>query len=175
MSKAIYGHLGGTDAMLVSEVARLRRRVRELEEQVTAYEAIGLVRKMPVEAVMRMALVGRHERMSAQRALELGMVSQVVDPPERLRDEAQALAEKIARNSPAAMAATKRALWGALEVGLTDACKAGAAELVSMWGHPDQTEGPLAFTEKRDPEWADLEVGDPADDDPAHDDPGTRP
>src|SRR3954467_4919316 len=32
--------------------------------QVTAYEAIGLVRKMPVEAVMRMALVGRHERMS---------------------------------------------------------------------------------------------------------------
>ena len=138
--------------------------------QVTAYEAIGLVRKMPVEAVMRMALVGRHERMSAQRALELGMVSQVVDPPERLRDEAQALAEKIARNSPAAMAATKRALWGALEVGLTDACKAGAAELVSMWGHPDQTEGPLAFTEKRDPRWAELEVAEPADDDA-----GSRP
>jgi enoyl-CoA hydratase len=77
----------------------------------------------------------------------------VVDPPERLREEAQALAEKIARNSPAAMAATKRALWGALERGLTDACKAGAAELVSMWGHPDQAEGPLAFAEKREPEW----------------------
>ena len=51
------------------------------------------------------------------------MISQVVDPPERLRDEAQALAEKIAQNSPAAMAATKRALWGALESGLTDACR----------------------------------------------------
>ena len=74
-------------------------------------------RKMPVEAVMRMALVGRHERMSADRALALGMISQVVDPPERLREEAQELAEKIARNSPAAMAATKRALWGALEPG----------------------------------------------------------
>ena len=85
--------------------------------QVTAYEAIGLMRKMPVEAVMRMAFVGRHERMSAQRAYELGMVSQVVDPPEQLRAEAQDLAEKIARNSPAAMAATKRALWGALEAG----------------------------------------------------------
>src|SRR3954449_8172797 len=48
--------------------------------QVTAYEAIGLVRKMPVEAVMRMALVGRHERMSASRARELGMLSEVVDP-----------------------------------------------------------------------------------------------
>jgi len=39
MSKAIYGHLGGPDAQLVAEVARLRRRVRELEEQVAAYEA----------------------------------------------------------------------------------------------------------------------------------------
>jgi enoyl-CoA hydratase len=122
--------------------------------QVAAYELIGLARRMPFEAVLRMALVGRHERMSAERALALGMISQVVDPPDRLREEAQALAEKIARNSPAAMAATKRALWGALERGLTDACKAGAQELVSMWGHPDQTEGPLAFAEKREPSWA---------------------
>jgi enoyl-CoA hydratase/carnithine racemase len=123
--------------------------------QVTAYEAIGLVRKMPVEAVMRMALVGRHERIDARRAYELGMISQIVDPPERLREAAQELAEKIAQNSPAAMAATKRALWGALEVGLTDACRAGAKELVSLWGHPDQEEGPRAFAEKRAPRWAD--------------------
>ncbi|MBI1377751.1 MAG: hypothetical protein GC157_09765 [Frankiales bacterium] len=39
MSKAIYGHLGGPDAQLLAEVARLRRRVRELEEQVAAHEA----------------------------------------------------------------------------------------------------------------------------------------
>jgi enoyl-CoA hydratase len=130
--------------------------------QVTAYEAIGLVRKMPVESMMRMAFTGRSERMSAGRAYELGMISQVVDPPEQLREEAQELAEKIARNSPAAMAATKRALWGALELGLTDACRAGAAELMSMWGHPDQTEGPLAFTEKREPDWVALDAGDHA-------------
>jgi enoyl-CoA hydratase len=121
--------------------------------QVVSVEAIGLMRKMPVEAVMRMALVGRYERMSAPRAYELGMVSEVVDPPDRLRERAQELGETIARNSPAAMAATKRALWGALELGLTDACKAGAAELVSLWGHPDQTEGPAAFAEKREPRW----------------------
>jgi enoyl-CoA hydratase/carnithine racemase len=121
--------------------------------QVVAIEAIGLIRKMPVEAVMRMALVGRYERIDAQRAYELGMISQIVDPPEQLREAAQELAEKIAKNSPAAMAATKRALWGALELGLTDACKAGAKELVGMWGHPDQEEGPLAFTEKRNARW----------------------
>jgi enoyl-CoA hydratase/carnithine racemase len=125
--------------------------------QVVAVEAIGLLRKMPAEAVMRMALVGRWERMPAARALELGMISQVVDPPERLRDEAQALAEKIARNSPAAMRATKRALWESFELGLTDACRAGAQHLVSMWGHPDQEEGPRAFAEKREPRWAPLE------------------
>jgi enoyl-CoA hydratase/carnithine racemase len=122
--------------------------------QVTAYEAIGLMRRMPVEAVMRMALVGRYERIGVERAYELGLISQIVDPPGRLSEEAQALGEKIARNSPAAMAATKRALWGALEMGLTDACRAGAQELVSMWGHPDQEEGPRAFAEKRDPVWA---------------------
>jgi enoyl-CoA hydratase/carnithine racemase len=124
--------------------------------QVVAMEAIGLLRKMPAEAVMRMAFMGRYERMSAQRAYELGMVSQIVDPPERLREEAQALAEKIARNSPAAMAATKRALWQAMEHGLTEACRLGGRELVSMWGHPDQEEGPRAFAEKRQPEWQPL-------------------
>src|SRR6202162_3749878 len=121
--------------------------------QVVAIEAIGLMKKMPVEAVMRMAFVGRYARMPSQRAREPGVGSEVVEPPERLRDAAQALGEKIARNSPAAMAATKRALWGALEQGRTDACKAGAAELVSMWGHPDQEEGPRAFAEKREPQW----------------------
>jgi len=63
------------------------------------------------------------------------------------------LAGKVAKNSPAAMAATKKALWGALESGLTDACRAGAAEMMAMWGHPDQTEGPLAWAEKREPQW----------------------
>lgn len=124
--------------------------------QVVALEAIGLIRKMPVEAVMRMAFVGRHERLTAERAYELGMISQIVDPPERLREEAQALGEKVARNSPAAMRATKRALWGALEQGLTDACRSGGQELVSMWGHPDQEEGPRAFAEKREARWREL-------------------
>jgi enoyl-CoA hydratase len=95
--------------------------------------------------------------MDARRARQLGILSEVVDPPDRLRDEAQTLGEKIARNSPAAMRLTKQALWGALELGLTDACRAGARAVVSMWGHPDQGEGPRAFAEKREPEWLPLE------------------
>jgi enoyl-CoA hydratase/carnithine racemase len=124
--------------------------------QVTAFEVIGLVRKSPMEPIVRMALTGRHERISAERARQLGILSQVVDPPDGLRDAARELATKIARNSPAAMAATKRALWGALEGGLTDACRTGSAELIGMWGHPDQEEGPRSFTDKREPQWQEI-------------------
>jgi enoyl-CoA hydratase len=123
--------------------------------QVTAFEVIGLARRSPMEAVLRMALVGRHERITAERAYQLGICSEVV-PPDELEATAQALAEKIARNSPAAMAATKRALWAALETGLTDACRAGARDLVSLWGHLDQMEGPAAFAERRDPVWKEI-------------------
>ena len=125
--------------------------------QVSAYETIGLVRKSPMEPIVRMALVGAHERIDAARGRQLGILSQVVDPPERLRDAAQDLAEKIARNSPEAMRVTKQALWGALELGLTDACRAGGRALMSMWGHPDQEEGPKAFAEKREPMWRPLD------------------
>ena len=120
--------------------------------QVVSLEAIGLIRKMPAEAVMRMAFVGRYERMSAAAGLRARH-----DQPDRRparaapRARPRSWPRPIARNSPAAMAATKRALWGAFEAGLTDACRAGAAELVSMWGHPDQAEGPAAFADKREP------------------------
>jgi enoyl-CoA hydratase/carnithine racemase len=125
--------------------------------QVSAFEVITLARMSPMEPIVRMALAGRHERVGAERARQLGIVGEVVDPPERLREAAQALGERIAANSPAAMAATKRALWAALETGLTEACRAGAREVVALWGHPDQTEGPLAFTEGRPPRWQPLD------------------
>lgn len=122
--------------------------------QVSAFETVGLARRMPFEAVMRMALVGRFERVSAARALALGMVGEVV-PAAQLRAAALDLAQKIARNSPAAVRATKAAIWGSLEEGLTDACTAGAKHLTSVWGHPDQLEGPRAFAERREPNWVD--------------------
>jgi enoyl-CoA hydratase/carnithine racemase len=91
--------------------------------QVSAFETIALARQAPFEAVMRMALTGRHERLSARRAHQLGIVGQVVDPPARLRAEAQALAETMARNPPAVMRLTKQALWDAFE---DDDAEAGA-------------------------------------------------
>jgi enoyl-CoA hydratase/carnithine racemase len=125
--------------------------------QASVYETIALARKSPMETVLRMALTGRSERVTAARAYELGIVGQVVDPPQLLREEAQRVAELIARNSPTAMMLTKRALWRALELGLTDACRAGGQELIEMWGHPDQEEGPAAFAERREARWLPLD------------------
>ena len=127
--------------------------------QVSAFETIGLVRRSPAETIMRLALVGRHERLSAERARQLGILSEVVGAPDDLRPRAQELGELIARNSPAAMAATKAALWGAFEMGLTEASRAGAAQMTSMWGHPDQAEGPRAFADKRPAVWQPLPEG----------------
>jgi enoyl-CoA hydratase/carnithine racemase len=127
--------------------------------QVSAFETIALIRRSPAEPVLRMAFTGRHERMPASRAYQLGICSQIVDPPANLRAEAAALAEKIAKNSPTAMAVTKKALWEALERDLTAACAAGAKDLAIMWGHPDQEEGPAAFADKREPAWTPLDHG----------------
>ncbi len=98
--------------------------------QVSAYETIGLARKMAFETVLRVVLAGRHERLSPQRGYELGMLSEVVDPPERLRERAQELAETIAAHDPEQLQAVKRALWGALEMGLSDAYRAAAGATV---------------------------------------------
>ena len=77
--------------------------------QVVALEAIGLIRKMPVEAVMRMALVGRYERMTAARAYELGMINRVV-ARDRLADEVTTMAGKIAKMPKFGLALTKKAV-----------------------------------------------------------------
>ena len=106
--------------------------------QVVAYEGIALARKSPMESVLRMALVGRHERLSVERAYQLGILSEVVDPPELLRERAQQLAERIAKNSPAALRATKQVLWGGFEAGLTDAYAAGAQLLAAGMREPDE-------------------------------------
>ena len=89
--------------------------------QVSASETIGLARKVAFERVMRMALLGRHERLSPEQAYRLGMVSDVVDPPERLRAAAQELALAIAEQDPELLQARKRALWDAVELGLSQA------------------------------------------------------
>jgi enoyl-CoA hydratase/carnithine racemase len=83
--------------------------------QASVYETIALAKKSAMEPVLRMAFLGRGERVTAARACALGIVSEVVDPPERLRDVAHTLAERIAQQPADELAALKAALWNELE------------------------------------------------------------
>jgi enoyl-CoA hydratase/carnithine racemase len=123
--------------------------------QAVAYEAITLLRKSPMEAITRIALCGKGERVSAQRAYELGIVSEVV-PADQLRTAAERLAAAIATNSPTAMRATKKALWHSLEVGMAQARNDAADEIWRLRNHPDHSEGARAWQEKRTPKWQPL-------------------
>jgi enoyl-CoA hydratase/carnithine racemase len=120
--------------------------------QVTAMEPIGLSRRIPLEAVLRMVVLGRSERVDARRALALGMVSEVV-PVGGLRARAIELAAIAASKSPAAMQASLRAIWEGLDRSLGDALFRGFQDLMAHRSHPDALEGPRAFMEKREPRW----------------------
>jgi enoyl-CoA hydratase/carnithine racemase len=79
-----------------------------------SYEPLHIFHKLPFPELARMALLGAHERLSAQRAYNLGMVTEVVPGPELL-DSARQVAARIASAPALAIQATLRALWSGLE------------------------------------------------------------
>jgi len=81
---------------------------------VSAYESILMAHRLPLGEVLRMQLLGSYERMSAQRALQIGLVSEVV-PLDQLRDAAGRIANAIAAQSPSAVQGTIRATWAAVD------------------------------------------------------------
>jgi len=82
---------------------------------VSACEPIGVMHRMPYGEIMRMVLMGSDERITAETALRIGLVSQVVSR-EELLPTARALAAKIAAKPTIATQGTVRALWEALDM-----------------------------------------------------------
>ena len=120
---------------------------------VGAIENVGLAARLPLGAALRMTLVGRDYRMSAERAFDLGLVDELVDGPDDLESVAIGMAESMAKNSPQAMALSKQAVWAARERGYSDALEYAWGLARVHWGHPDFAEGGRAFAEGRDPIW----------------------
>jgi len=91
------------------------------------YEPILMLQKMPLQEILRMSLLGAHERMSAKRAYEIGLVSEVVDD-DKIMEAAMWAATAIASANPLAVQGTIRAIWMAREVS-----KAQAIEMSSLY------------------------------------------
>ncbi len=120
---------------------------------VAGFEPVGLARRIPLEAVMRLALLGGSERLDARTALALGLVGEVL-PAERVLPRARELAARISQHSPTALALSKRAIWESLDRGLEAALEHTWEIIRGHVGHPDLAEGTRAFVEKRKPRWA---------------------
>jgi enoyl-CoA hydratase/carnithine racemase len=119
---------------------------------VAGREMVRLARVLPTNIAMRVALIGRHERMSARRAYELGLVSEVVRP-DRLLDRARELAGAVNRNAPLAVRGTRLAIRRGLDLPMYEAEVMAETFRERVVRTDDAKEGPLAFVEKRAPEW----------------------
>ena len=89
-----------------------------------ALEPIGATYRMPLGDVLRMALLGNDERISAATALRIGLVSEVV-PLDALWARADHLARIIAAKPPAATQGTVRAIWESLDLPRSVALQVG--------------------------------------------------
>lgn len=112
---------------------------------VASYETIHMAQRMPLGELLRMQLLGAHERLSAQRAHEIGLVSEVVPGPE-LEDRARWAAETIAARPRLAIQGTVRAAWASKELGRSQALELGNAFLALGRSDADIEEGQRFFT-----------------------------
>ena len=81
---------------------------------VCALEPIGLMRRVGLGETLRIALMGNDERVGAETALRIGLVSEVASP-DRLWARAQEIATAIAAKPPSATQGTVKAIWESLD------------------------------------------------------------
>jgi len=86
----------------------------------SALEPIGLLRRIPLGEVLRLALMGLDERMSAEHARSIGLVSEVVQS-DALRDRAHELARRLAEKPSIAVQGTVKAIWQSLDMSASGA------------------------------------------------------
>jgi crotonobetainyl-CoA hydratase len=150
---------GGTEISLASDlvVAAESASFGLPEVKRGIYAGAGGVFRLPVQIpkkiAMEMILIG--EPISAQRALELGLVNRVVPQAEVLA-AALELAGKITANAPLAVQASKRVANGILDGRVAaeeELWELSRAEGRVLMRTADAAEGPRAFGEKRAPNW----------------------
>ena len=136
------------DIRLAAEDARLG--ITEPRVGLLPPFAVLLPRLLPMASVMELVLTA--EPITAQRALEIGFVNKVV-PSERLMEEAMDMATTIAKNAPLSLRYFKELAYRSLDMGVVGASSLTYHMYDRMLLTEDSKEGPLAFAEKRMPQW----------------------
>ena len=108
------------------------------------FESIHMLQKMPLGEIMRVALLGAAERMSAARAHQIGLVTEVV-PGDGLADAAGWCATTIASNPPTAVQGTVRAIWMGKELSRTQALDQAKILIIPGSDPSDLSAGQEAF------------------------------
>ncbi|KIF06316.1 enoyl-CoA hydratase [Streptomyces sp. RSD-27] len=101
---------------------------------VSAYEAVYMAQRMPFGEVARMSLMGTAERLSARRAYEIGLVSELAEPGELLAAAVRS-ARTLASFPAEGVQGTVRALWSAKQAALQQAL-AQAPALIALGNLP---------------------------------------
>lgn len=112
---------------------------------------LRLPRRIPYQIAMQCALTG--DMLSAERAAQLGLVNELVEPGHAL-STALKLAECIALNSPLAVEASKRIISASRDWLETDMFDRQAGIAAPVFASEDAQEGARAFAEKRSPRWS---------------------
>ena len=119
---------------------------------VAGREMVRLARVLPRSVALRMAILGKHERMSAERAYELGLITEIV-PHDQLLARAHEIADTVNRNAPLAVRGTRLAVIKGGEIPMHEAEMLAEAFRERNLHTEDSLEGPKAFVEKRTPNW----------------------
>jgi crotonobetainyl-CoA hydratase len=151
---------GGTEMTLASDLAVAVETASfglpEVKRGIVAAAggSFRLARQIPWKIGLEMLYTG--EPISAQRALELGLINKVVPAGESVVDAALEIADRINRNAPLAVQASKRVVYGANAGALpldVPWWETSVRETREMSASEDSKEGPLAFAQKRAPVW----------------------
>ncbi len=105
-----------------------------------------------VGKVLAMEMILNNRALSAQEALQYGLVNRVV-PVSDFLNEALKLAEEIATRAPLAVRAAKKMINQSYERFLADGLAEEKQVFYNLFASEDQKEGMKAFVEKRKPEW----------------------
>ncbi|OMB84555.1 enoyl-CoA hydratase/isomerase family protein [Mycolicibacterium conceptionense] len=119
---------------------------------VAAREMVRLAKALPRSVALRMALMGKHERMTVERAYELGLITEIVEH-DKLLERAHEIADIVCLNAPLAVRGTRLAIHKTLDLPLHDGEILAETFRERVVRTEDALEGPRAFVEKRKPNW----------------------